>query len=137
MQRARPVVRLEGQGGAPLAVAAIEACVRRERCESRVRGVVADVVREHDEPVHPCRARTRDRDDGRIPELSDRRGGIARGCCDDRRRPGERREQLATLVERDRMRVDLPDVLEATCAGPTRQCLIGRIASATIESAES
>ena len=118
VERARAVVRLERERRAPFAVAPVEPRVGRERGEARVRRVVADVVGDHDERVHPRGAVARDRDDGRIAELRDRGRGVARRGGDDRRRPRHRGEELAALVERDGMRADLAHVVERDRGGP-------------------
>ena len=106
------MVGLERQRRAPRPVAAVEPGVGGERGEARVRGMVADVVGEDRERVHPRRTAARDRDDRRVADLRDGRGGVARRRSDHRRRPGHRRQQPTALVERYRVGADLADVVE-------------------------
>ena len=138
VERSGPVVGDEGERGPPLALRRVESRVRRDRDETRVRlRVVADVACDHRQPVEPGRTLARDRGDGRVAELGDLRRGVGRGPGGQRPRLRHRREQLPALVERDRVRADLADPVERHASpGPTRQCRIGRIVSAAIESAE-
>ncbi len=138
MKRTGTVVGLEREGDPPVAAFA-ELGPVRDRDEARVRlRVVADVGRQHDEPVQRSGQFARDRRLGRLahrapPALPRRRSSRPRSPTPRAATPaGGRHWSSATGCERT-IRISS----SGTSATPTRKCRIGRITCALIEVAES
>ncbi len=128
VERPRRVVGHERERGSELAVAAVSVEPRpgREQREARVRlGMVADAVREHVEAVGDGRALARDRRLVRVAALGDVLRRIRGRRGRDRLRVRHRGEQDTALVERDRVRVDDPDLLERR-PGPADELVVDR-----------
>ncbi len=102
------VMRGERERRSPGAVPPVEACVRRDGDEPRERlGVITDVSVDDREAVDSRGTIARDRDDGRIAEGGD--DGRSLGCrrSGDRHGIRERPQELSTLIERDRVGMNL------------------------------
>ena len=122
VERSRLVVGDEREGGSPRLPVHVEAHVGRNGDEARERlGVVADVLRDHLEPVETRRPLARDRDLPGIAVLGDVRGRVGGRRRRDRGCVRHRCEEHAALVERDRVGVDGPYLRERDLLGPDEE----------------
>ena len=113
VERARLMVGDERERRPPALALPVEACVRRYRDEAGVRlGVVADVARDHREPVHRGRALAGDRRFRGIAVLGDLVRGVRGRRRRDRGRPRHGGEKAAALVERGGVGAHDRDLLE-------------------------